>query len=270
MTTTTTPETPTTDLLASRVAWFVWNRATFGKTPEDEIARLCRQSGATAVALKAYDGADWYGQGKSFRQSARDLRAAGVPVVLAWGYHYGVDLAGEIARVHECIGYGQADGVILNVEDPVIERDPTTADRWGPALWNLAQDFEGFPLYFCSHAQPSYHESQPYWQAAEAGLTMMPMAYHTAMERLPGDALRTTLAQYQEYELIRGPWIAAGGAYDGPNMRISPAGAREWQRSAMDIGAAGVIWWSLDVARNSPEILDTIGDEWPAVDSQPF
>lgn len=268
--TTTTTNPPSTVSLANRVAWFIWNRSTFGRDPEAEIARLCRQSGATAVALKAYDGASWYGQGKSFRQSARDLRALGIDEVLAWGYHYGADLDGELARIDECIGYGEADGIILNVEDPSIETDPTTPDRWGPALWRLTQEFAGYPFYFCSHAQPRYHESQPYWQAAEAGMTMMPMAYHTAMERMPANAIQTTVEQYQEYDLFRGDWIAAGGAYDGPTMRITPDGVREWTRAAMDAGAAGTIWWSLDVARNSPDILAAIAEEWPAVDAVPY
>lgn len=253
------------DVLSGTKGWFLWNGASMGRDWRGGVRRLMHSSGAQSLALKTYDGNREYGQPYTVREVRDALEQMGPVIVGAWGYHYGQDLGGEIAQVERALHQLQADFVILNVEDPVIEQDPATPTKWADALNGLRDRWPNASLYFCSHAQPRYHERQPYYQATVAGLIQQPMIYHTAMERTPTDAVDVSRQQYADYGLIAGndagapgAWSAAGGAYDSDGWPIRGADILAWAERCNEWGATSHIWWAADAVMDRPDILAAI------------
>lgn len=245
------------DILSGRRAAFLWNWSAFDGDAGDVAGTLAR-GGMSAVAVKSHDGADWYEQGASIRGIVDELNDCRVQLVGSWSYHYFQDPAGELRRVRECIEYGRVAFHILNVEDPEVETNPETADIADSMFGSLRRSYPDFPLYFCSHAQPEYHPSQPYFQAVEHDIAQMPMAYHTAMQRTPDDAVTVTRKGLARYGLDKVPANYAGALYGMPGWPILPSDVTAWGVAALAAGATGLTWWDLDVVRNAGELLDAV------------
>lgn len=254
-----------TDVLAGTKGWFIWTGSHYGRNGLEDIARLTAETGCTALAVKTFDGPDAFTQ----PWTLRDLREAcsDIPGITigAWGYHYGHDVEGELHHVDLALDRLGADFVILNVEDPALERNPRTPRLWSDGLARLRERQPDAGLYFCSHAQPAYHERQPYWQATEQGLIHQPMIYHTAMERDPVESVHLSMSQYDRYGLIprddlgqRMAWSAAGGAYDSGNFHVEVPDLVAWAETAIAEGATSTIYWSLDWARRVQRALDAV------------
>lgn len=236
-----------------------------GRDWPERLRAAMYSSGCQSVAIKTYDGPDTYSQPFTIPDIKTALAELGPVVVGAWGYHYGHDVNGEIWQVRHALKTLQADFVILNVEDPAIEQNPSTAGHWDSALASLRADWPNASLYFCSHAQPRYHERQPYYQATRYGLIQQPMIYHTAMEREPRAAVEVAIRQFEEYGLITrdehdifGPWSAAGGCYDSPGWPIHPRDIMTWAETVNGWGATSHVWWSLDWALDRQDLLAAI------------
>lgn len=222
-------------------------------------------SGTQSIAIKTYDGGQTFTQPFTIPDMREALNELGPVVVGAWGYHYGYDMDAEIAQVEHALHRLQADFVILNVEDPAIERDPDTAEKWDAELAGLRQRWPNASLYFCSHAQPAYHERQPYWQATQHGLIHQPMIYHTAMQRTPAQAVDVSMGQYAEYGLIavddndvEFDWSAAGGCYDTPGWPIRPDEIIAWADAVNSWGASSHIWWDAHAVMDRPDLMAAI------------
>lgn len=260
------------DILAGTKGWFLWNGPVLGRDWPAGVRRLMHQSGAQTIAIKTYDGSSGFSQPFTIPDIKAALEETGPAIVGAWGYHYGRDLPGEIAQVEHALHRLQADFVILNVEDPAIERNPNTAREWADGLSGLRERWPNASLYFCSHAQPRYHEQQPYWQAHEAGLVQQPMIYHTAMERSPGDAVAISIEQMEQYGLLTDdasgdllPWSAAGAAYGSTSYPIFPGDVVAWGEAAVARGATSLIWWAADSAIDLPDILEAVRQASPPI-----
>jgi len=261
------------DVLAGHTAWFVWNASAFEDDPVAVIRSRMHDSRASAVLLKTYDGDRPFTQAVTLADLANSWPHRPPPLVLAWGYHYGANLSGEMGQVRRNLDNEHCGGVVLNVEDAAIEADHRVAERWHLALQRLRADYPAASLYFCSHAQPKYHERQPYYQAMLASLIQMPMAYHTAMELPPADAITVSREQYTEYGLTVDsetgeplPWSAAGAAYSTGTRIITETGIRRWSVAAIAAGATSLVWWELAAAQYMPNILRAAGNARLALD----
>lgn len=245
------------DPLANRKTAFLWNWRDF-PGGVDQVAQLLELGDFTAVAVKAHEGGEWFHQGESFRDIRTQLRAAGVGMVGSWGYHYFQDPTGELDKILGCLDYGAADFHILNIEDPAIERNPSTPAIAGEMFGALRREQPESGFYFCSHAQPVYHPTQPYYQAMQAGFVQMPMAYHTAMEMDPDTAVRVTRDGLEAYGLLSAGWNAAGALYGVPVWPILPGEVVSWGVAALAAGATGLTWWDLDAVQDRADLLAAV------------
>lgn len=255
------------DLLAGKKAIFLWNWPRADSAAPTAIADDCARAGVQVVLIKTHDGGRWYDQGQSFRRLRWQLKRSGVPLVGAWGYFYFDDPDGERARVRESIRYGRADCYVYNIEDNAVETNPLTPYLATTLFGEVREASPDYPLYFCSHAQPRYHERQPYWEATQADVALMPMAYHTAMQVSPERSVQLAFDGIRAYELDTVPVNLAGAAYGTQEHPLLAEDIFTWANAAIAAGATGLTWWSYDVARNRPDILDAIGAitvPWPA------
>lgn len=245
------------DILAGRNTAFLWYYSAFNFNPET-VSELLQRGGMSAVMVKSHDGSTWFNQHESFRRIRYDLKNAGVELVGSWGYHYFHDVAGETQRVLDSIGYGESDFHVLNIEDPAIERNPRTAELAAEMFATIRGHYPDYPLYFCCHAQPRYHTRQPYYQAVQADIAMMPMAYHTAMEVSPDRAVSLTREGLAEYSLDSVPANYAGGVYSTSGWPILPGDVTAWGIAALAAGATGLSWWDLVHLVDRPDLVDAI------------
>lgn len=253
------------DVLDGKLGWFVWNLSAFGAEYASRLRENLEKSGTNILAIKSYDGPHRFISGSQFEEIRSAVADWPDVRVGTWGYHYGRDLHGELSRVYEDVAHWGADFAILNVEDPVIETDPDTPEKWAGGLEWLRERLPDASLYFCSHAQPAYHPRQPYWQARQHGLIQQPMIYHTAMELAPTVAVERSVESYRQFALLQDgnsggllPWSAAGAAYSHRHHAITPGGLLTWASAAIVAGATSLIWWDLDVAQYDPGLLNAI------------
>lgn len=246
-------------VLSGRKGLFIWNWSSLGSDPEGRIRPLLEETGVSAVLLKAWDGDHWFNQGPSWKECAGVLRSAGVEVVGAWGYQLLEKPAVEAKLAAECVSYGGADLVVLNCEDPTIEQmehPDEKATRFFNAYRGWQPDTE---TWFCSHAQPVYHQRQPYWQALQAGCGMMPMAYHGAMEMDPARAVTVTQAEYEQFQLTGNGMCFAGDAYAPASAGVTGDSLAAWAAAAIAEESEGMVWWSLDDLLMRPDLRAAIG-----------
>lgn len=253
------------DTLAGKTAWFLWNGSALGRDWPARLRGAVGISGVQSIALKTYDGPDAFSQPFSLHDMREALSEVGGLAIGAWGYHYGRDVDGELVKVARAFDVLGADYAILNVEDPAVPQNPRVVELWSRGLEKLTADYPDRGLYFCGHAQPRYHEQQPYYQATQAGLIHMPMIYHTAMERYPANAVDVAMEQFAEYGLIPsigggalGPWSSAGAAYSVPGWPITEDGIEAWAVRSVEWGATSLIWWALDSALDDADILRAV------------
>lgn len=253
------------DALDGKLGWFVWNLSAFGRDYPGRLRELLDQSHTNILAIKTYDGSRRFINGEQFEAVKQAVSDWPDVVVGTWGYHYGTDIGGEMQRVYEDIAHWGAHFCILNVEDPIIEQEPQTPHRWGGALEWLRAQLPHASLYFCSHAQPHYHQRQPYYQAKLYGLIQQPMIYHTAMEVGPERAVELSMESFSGYGLLADdenggilPWSSAGAAYSNRNHVITPDGVTRWAAASIRAGATSLIWWDLDVAQHEPQLLQAV------------
>lgn len=245
------------NVLAAKRGAFLWNFSAFEYNAQ-AVADVLQLAGMASVAIKTADGRSWYDQRYSFRQIRSRLIRSGVPLVGSWTYHYFDEPAGELDKVLESIRYGRSDFHILNIEDPAIEGNRATPQIAERMFGEIRDRHPDYPLYFCSHAQPAYHERQPYWQAAQNDIAMMPMAYYTAMEVSPEDSVRLARNGLRDYELDTVPWVAAGALYGVPLNPITPSGVIRWAAAARQAGSSGLYYWSLDIAQSDTALLEAV------------
>lgn len=253
------------DVLSGTKGWFLWYGSQLGDPWAAGARRLLRSSGAQAIALKLYDGPNDFQQPFALSDLRAEIEQLGPVLTGAWGYHYGRDLGAELAQVRRCLRLPHCDFVILNVEDPAVESNPDTPATWDAGLESLRADWPHASLYFCSHAQPLYHQAQPYYQATQHNLIHMPMIYHTAMGMRPDDAVRVSIGQYNNYALLhrtaaggQTPWSGGGAAYGTLDYPSIAGDVATWGEAAIDAGATSLIWWDAASGLRQPDILRAI------------
>ena len=255
------------DALADKLGWFIWNLSAFGWDPPTGIEDLLNRSWTNIVAIKTYDGTRAFIQDWEYER-VRDHLAMWPDVKVGiWGYHYGHETQRELELAANQFERLAAEFLILNVEDPAIELNPHTGPLWAQGLEALRARLPDASIYFCSHAQPSYHPRQPYYQATDQWLLQQPMIYHTAMQMGPRYSVEVSHDDFEKWNLLEDtitgepfPWSSAGAAYATPGNPITRAGVSEWAAASLDHGASSLIWWDGDVAQHDDEVLGGVRD----------
>jgi hypothetical protein len=77
------------------------------------LVLLAKSLGCAGLIVKAWDGETYLPQ---CEQVIKLAHACGL-LVIAWGYNYGQNIPGEVAAIVKAVQSGQADGLILDVEE---------------------------------------------------------------------------------------------------------------------------------------------------------
>lgn len=244
--------------LAGRKHLLCWNWSSVAKRKRT-LKRLIHETGISAISVKRVEAWSGYNSRYSYREICDTLLSAGVQLAGGWGYHYlGLpDREGD--KVAEVWASDRPDYWIHNIEDPTTERLPDLPDRMISYLDRCRQHGPLAAEWFCSYAQPSYHEVLPYYQASVSGLRQMPMVYHTAMQLHAGKAVELCYDDYAKYGY--GPDLIdpLGAAYGDAAYPIDGEGITSWATACINRGAESLGWWSLDTLIERPDLWAAIG-----------
>ena len=254
-------------MLQGKVVW-VWNWRRCDGGDAAKVAKRLRDSGSQAVMVKAWDGPNWFNQGKTLKDIVAALKKASPELrVGAWGFDYPNDPAGEAVKAVESVTHGAADFLMLDVEGH-FEGHPAEATQLCEAIRAKLPDI---PLYYSTFAIPSFHRSFPYAEFEKHCDGAAPQVHAKYWLPPVGNlyasyeaALSATYAGYQEvgspparvYPVID-LWQEA--AHPSP----SAAEVGEFAQFARNSGSPGISTWSYEHMQSGRLWPRWSGVTWP-------
>jgi len=248
---------------------FWWNVPAVEKGDPERAADIIAAAGFEAVYIKAAEGPapftpsrlPWPLWGENLKPALVAALHARNILVIGWGFLYGKRPAEEAKAGAGQVDKFGLDGYIFDVESH-FEALP---NRVGAAMqiketWrNYWQGRQAKPTAFCSWAlwkSPTSEARWHYWDVAEVFMSFcdvgMPMVYW------PGETASSAVYQlrhsYRQWSSFGKPIIPAGRAYIGDGGKATPAAIEAFAKTAAELGAPGVSWWSLEHAYKQPVV----------------
>lgn len=237
---------------------FWWNVPTKPEAIQDgiDVVKACR---ADTVALKIVDGIEPYNDLHALLMADYWLRQDARCSVGGWTYHrVGENPHDQAIMACERVAALELDYLILDMEDDSRDTPAMVLKACVSYLKAFDDIAEGdCPIVVCTHAQPRFHHGIPYLYIQHHGIPIMPMAYHTAMEMQPQDAIDVTYRGLAELGLGPQDIIPAEGVYPA-GIPLNPGSVTEWGDAAVKQGAQSLWFFSVDELLKRPEFTEEI------------
>jgi hypothetical protein len=215
----------------------------------DRIVQRLRDSGVTMlIGPKAWDSGQW--MTNVIWKEVRDALKQRMPElkVYAWGYCYPSTAVADGARAAECVTYGQADGVVLDVEIE-FENHPREAQLLCERFRSQCPDTD---LLYSTFALPAYHSAFPYSTFQRYCNGLVPQLYFTYWIPPTGNMFQNVTAaagamctQHGAIGIGSDSLIVTADLYDeGGHRAPTAAEMEEFARACKQLNCGGIAAWS--------------------------
>jgi hypothetical protein len=221
---------------------WVWNWRNCEGGDASAVAARLNRAGARGAIVKTADGGAWFDQEAPAAAIAQRLRQAGTRCA-TWQYCYGQDIVGEAQRAIETIALCQPDFHVLDIEDEFASL-PDPAGAATQLVGAIRRALPAAPLCYSPLPIIRYHLRLPYRQLTDAGCTMLPQLYWTALRWSPQDTVQVFYSDAQTYELLQNP--VAPAYQDAPGAQPTAAELQAFLDLVLARGARGISVWSYE------------------------